>query len=238
MGPPSTRRRKAKRAFPRMAKDILGNLGRAYVPPSSTTLSKAVGPYSKRKFVTFLYENSSQVYAPGSWQGTITCSPNDMYDFDKQTVLGNKQPLYYDTLLSSTGPYRAYKVISWILRFEVINNAAVPLNLWLAPAVATTTEIDSIAEADNWPGIKKISLTAKGGCQDKGVLIGKGHIDDVFSGFEKDLNLLGAYNSSPGSPIYAALLVQNADSTTNVDCYVRVKLEAYTELLQVDALVS
>lgn len=219
--------------------DILGKIGGSYVPPSRTTLANAQGPFANKKFVTFLYENSSTGYAPGAATGNLSYVCNDMYDFDKSaSILGNKQPLYYDSLLSASGPYKAYKVISWKTTFTFTNDAAVPLNVWVAPALTAAVELDSVVEADNYPGIKKLTLSAKGGSKDQQSITVKGHIDDIFSGFEKDLNMIGAYNGGPGSPIYGSVMVQSADAATAVVVYVRVKHEAYTELLQVDALVS
>jgi len=35
---------------------------------------------------------------------TVQVKPNDMYDYDNTGEAGNKQPLYYDALLSASGP--------------------------------------------------------------------------------------------------------------------------------------
>jgi len=40
---------------------------------------------------------------------TVQVKPNDMYDYDNTGEAGNKQPLYYDALLSASGPYKQYK---------------------------------------------------------------------------------------------------------------------------------
>lgn len=235
----STRRRLF--TAPKIAgSNILGKIGSAYVPPSKTTLASATGPFTEKKFTTFLYENALTKCAPAASLVTVGFVANNMYDFDNNAgaYWGNKQPLYYDALLSATGPYKSYKVISWKTTITVVNQTAVPINVWLAGALTGSAEVDSAAEADNFPGVKKMYLTASGGSKNEGKIVITGHIDDVFSGFEKDLNLLGAYNSGPGSPIYGSLVMQSADGTTNVDTYVAIKHEAYTELLQVDAVVS
>jgi len=44
---------------------------------------------------------------------TVQVKPNDMYDYDNTGEAGNKQPFYYDALLSASGPYKQYKTISW-----------------------------------------------------------------------------------------------------------------------------
>jgi len=76
------------------------------VAPSSTTLSRAGGPFSGKKFVTFLYENALSKVSGGTNVVTVQVKPNDMYDYDNTGEAGNKQPLYYDALLSASGPYK------------------------------------------------------------------------------------------------------------------------------------
>jgi len=52
------------------------------VAPSSTTLSRAGGPFSGKKFVTFLYENALSKVSGGTNVVTVQVKPNDMYDYD------------------------------------------------------------------------------------------------------------------------------------------------------------
>jgi len=44
-----------------------------------------------------------------------------MYDYDNTGEAGNKQPLYYDALLSASGPYKQYKTISWKTTWYFMN---------------------------------------------------------------------------------------------------------------------
>lgn len=231
-------KRSAKRSKTSNGSKILGKIGAAYVPPSSTTMATCSGPFSASKFVNFLYENELTKINPGLTFWASSHVNNDMFDFDKSGYYGNKQPLYYDSLLSGTGPYKAYKVISWKTTFTVVNASTVPVTVWVAPALTAAGEVDTAAEADNFPGVKKLFLTEATGSHQMGTITVTGHIDDVFNGFEKDLNMLGAYNTGPGSPIYGSLLAHSADGVANAIVYVAVRHEAYTELLQVDSLVS
>jgi len=91
------------------------------VAPSSTTLSRAGGPFSGKKFVTFLYENALSKVSGGTNVVTVQVKPNDMYDYDNTGEAGNKQPLYYDALLSASGPYKQYKTISWKTTWYFMN---------------------------------------------------------------------------------------------------------------------
>jgi len=56
--------------------------------------------------VTFLYENALSKVSGGTNVVTVQVKPNDMYDYDSTGDAGNKQPLYYDALLSASGPYK------------------------------------------------------------------------------------------------------------------------------------
>lgn len=219
------------------------NLGRitGKISPGSTTLSKAPGPFQGRKYMTFLYENALTRSAPGVPSTTLNVQLNSVYDFDKTSLatFGNKQPLYYDTLLTASGPYKSYQVISWKTKFTIVNNTAVPITIWLIPPILATNEIDSVAEADNFPGVKKLYLTAATGSRNVGSLTLTGHQNDVYPVEVLTGNSTTAsYAGDPGSPIFGGILVATADGTTNVDFYVAVCHEAYTELQNVDALVS
>lgn len=211
------------------------------VRPSETTLAKAVGPFQNKKFMTFLYENALTRIAPGVPTFTVSCQPNSLFDFDKTSLayLGNKQPLYYDTMLTASGPYKSYQVISWKTTYTIVNQTAVPITVFALPPIAATNEIDSAAEADNFPGVKRVELSAPTGSRNLGKIMVKGHQNDVYPVEKLTGNSTTAsYSGDPGTPIYQGLFIAAADGSTNLDVYVAVKHEAYTELQNVDALVS
>lgn len=239
-GPRKLKYNKGRR---RMAKEGSTSLGKitGKVAPGSTTLSRAKGPFSGKKFMTFLYENALTKVNPASPLSTLPVMCNSLYDFDKTTLasFGNKQPLYMDTVLTASGPYKAYQVISWKTTYTIVNTTAVPITVWAIPPVAATNEIDSVAEADNFPGVKKLYLSQAGGSQNQGSVTVYGHQNDVYAVEVLTGNSTSAgYNADPNSPVYGGLIVQAADGTTNVEYYVAVEHEAYTELFAVDALVS
>lgn len=228
---------------PRKKTKTSSDMGRitGKVAPGATTLANAMGPFSGKKYLTFLYENALTKVAPGATTSVLSVMSNSLYDFDKTSLasFGNKQPLYYDTLLTASGPYKNYQVQSWKTTYTVINMTAVPITVWAVPPTSAANEIDSVAEADNFPGVKSMSLTAATGSQNKGVITVTGHQFDVYPLLHLTANSTTAnYAGDPGSPIYQGLVVASADGTTNVEYYVAVKHEAYSELFNVDALVS
>lgn len=234
------RRTKKRRTVKPRVSNTLGRItGR--INPSATTLSRAAGPFQGKKYMTFLYENALTRVAPGATLQSLSVMLNSLFDFDKTSLayFGNKQPLYYDTMLTASGPYKSYQVISWKTTFTIVNNNAVPIQVWVYPPIAATSEIDSIAEADNFPGVKKLYLTAATGSKNIGTVTVTGHQKDLFPVDTLTGNSTTAsYAGDPGTAIYGGCLVATADGSTNVDFYIAVCHEAYAELQNVDALVS
>lgn len=220
-----------------LSKETLGKIT-GKISPASTTLSKCPGPFSAKNFVTMLYENALQKVSGGTNVVTVQVKPNDMYDYDNTGEVGNKQPLYYDALLSASGPYKQYKVISWKTTFYFINMTACPVDIFVSPPLNAANECDTVAEADNFPGVQRLRLTAASGSRSHGQITMTGHVGDVYPSYANDSALTGNYNASPGTPIYQNVVIRGSDGTTAADVYVSVKHEAYTELQLVDAIVS
>lgn len=216
------------------------NLGRitGNIPAGKTTLALAPGPFTGKKYVTFLYENALQQIAGAANVMTAVCKPNDMFDFDNSGDAGNKQPLYYDTLLTASGPYKQYKVLSWKTTYWFVNTSTCAVDIFVSPPIAATSEFDSLAEADNFPGVKRLRLTPGTGSRSYGSITIKGNVKDVFPTGSTDMGLIGAYNASPANIVYQAVLVRGSDGSTAPSIYWSVKHEAYTELSYVDSIVS
>ena len=151
------------------------------IAPSRTTLSLAPGPFAGKKYMTFIYENELTQLSTAAAFTHAQVMSNSLYDFDKNGVFGNKQPLYFDTLVTAAGPYRQYKVISWKTTYTVYNaSVAYPVTAFALPPHADTSDLNSAAEVDNWPGVNRLFLTPAQGTQDMGTVSVTGHIDDVY----------------------------------------------------------
>lgn len=230
-GAPSTRR------IVRAKRTVIGNVG-GKIPASRSTLAQAKSPFGTKREMTFLYENELTALAAATSQ-IVSVMSNSLFDFDQSGLFGNKQPLFYDAMLSAAGPYRQYRVKSWKTTYTVMNNTASPITVWAIPPVSATAEIDSAAEADNFPGTKSLYLGSVGTSKDSGTITVYGHVDDVY-GANADLDTLtGNYNANPNSPCYQGIYVKAADGSTALSSvYVAVRHEAYTTLGLVDAIVS
>lgn len=230
-GSQSTKRRKTTR-------NVVGNIG-GRVRPGSTTLARAKGPFTNTKLMTFIYENELTVMTGSTNVTALSVMANSLFDFDKNGIFGNKQPLYYDTLLSASGPYKSYKVISWKTTYTIMNNSvSTPITVWAIPPISAQAEIDSAAEADNFPGTKCLYLGPLSSSKNQGTLTVYGHIDDVYSNAITIDTCTGQYNADPLSPCYQGLVIKGSDGSTAPSVYVAVRHEAYTQLSVVDSLVS
>lgn len=231
-----------KRLYKKPKKAPNTNLGKitGRIAPSSTTLARAPGPFQGKKFTTFLYENELTAITGATNLLVCSVASNSLFDFDKHggSCFGNKQPLYYDALLSASGPYKVYKVISWKTTYTLVNTSNVPVTIWALPPIAATAEIDSAAEADNFPGVKRLYLTGSTGTKTMGTISVTGHVDDVYPSSDKAIELEGTYGADPTNIIYGGIIVHGSDGTTAPNVYVAVKHEAYTELRYVDSIVS
>lgn len=224
----------------RTASVTLNSNDTGYVAPRATDLARNKGPFQPVYKTSLEYSNALTTYAPAAVSGLLSVACNSMYDFDKTagSIFGNKQPLYYDALMTSSGPYKGYKVVSWETVYTIINTQTVPMTVWALPPTTATAEIDSAAEADNFPGVKRIYLTASTGSFNKGEIVVRGNIKDVWPSSSNDANFVGSYNSDPSGIAYAGLYFQTADQSTNVTCAVAVKHTFYCELSTIDSIVS
>lgn len=212
------------------------NSGR--VNSRSTDLSLFPSPFPPKKWVNFEYTSPLTAYAVANATGSISCKPSDLYDFDASggNVFGNKQPLYYDTLLTGTGPYRQFKVWSWVITYTIVNNANAAITVYGLPTIASAGELDIASEFDNYPGVKKLFLTSITGSKNIGTITVRGALTDVYPFDKHSTALSGTYNASPTVPVYAGLGFVTAAGT--VDVHVAVKATMWTEIGNVDALVS
>lgn len=207
-------------------------------PTTGALLSRSL-PFPISKKTTMLYTYGYAVTASAALD-YFSVAPNDMYDFDRTTLgkLGNKQPLFFDAMLSSTGPYKQYYVSKWKTTWTILNETARPVRAFAIGAIAVATEFDSLAEAENFPGAVIKDLTSMGGSQDMASITVSGSVADVYGSSKKDLNFVGTYGSSPTTPIYGALVLASGDGTTSLTCYVSVRHEFEVELTSADAIVS
>ena len=173
------------------------------------------GPFPQKLATTLLYR-SIPVNATGSAvTGTYaySCALNNCNDFDVTNILGNKQPLYWDTLMTANGPYQQWECKSWRTRVTVINLGAEAVAVYWngRGSVISSSEDDSLAEVVNRPYTQQKFLAPKGGTGDRCVFFTSGKITDHF---DDDVTLSAAYNASAPQIIYGNVFFNTPTNTT------------------------
>lgn len=215
------------------------SIKRAKKAKSTTLRSMPDGPFPASKKVTMVYENALTAISGAAAFLSKSVKYNSLYDFDNGTGdLGNKQPLFFDTLLTASGPYKQYKVHSWKATWTFVNTSATPQTIWVLPPLSAAGEVDSAAEADNFPGVKRLYLAPNGGGDSKGAVTVYGSIADVYATFTGDQGFIGGYNSDPTYLVYGGFCIASADGSTAISGYVACKIEFNVTLNNIDALVS
>jgi len=114
-----------------------------------------------------------------------------------------------------------------------MNQTACPVDIFISPPLNAANECDTVAEADNFPGVKRLRLTAATGSKNYGQITTTGHLRDVY----RRMRVIPRSRGITTHPL-PTQYTRGSDGTTAADVYVSVKHEAYTELQLVDAIVS
>jgi len=164
---------------------------------------------------------------------------NGMFDFDVDNFLGNKQPLYYDELLTADGPYRNYKVKSWDTKIILINKSPEPLLVYWSQANAIA-ESDSLLEVQNRPNVQELILTNSDGDKNMGTIISKGNVRQIHGSIRNPTDLTGSPSANPSVACYGTLFFYNPGgvAVTPVDCWVKIVHDFHVELATADAVSS
>ena len=164
---------------------------------------------------------------------------NGMFDFDFDNVLGNKQPLYFDELVTNDGPYKNYKVGSWKTKIEIINDSTDPLLVYWAQGSAVT-EMDTLVEVQNRPNVRELILTQRDGDKNHGTIIAPGSVKEVYGSIRNPGDLTGATASNPTVTVWGTLFFYNPGGivATPVNAWVKITHDFHTEMSTADAIIS
>lgn len=195
-------------------------------------------PFPVTDRVKLLYKNTGNV-TPGTVTGVQRFRLSDIFDFDYDNNFGNKQPLYYDALLSSSGPYKSFRVEGWTISFKIINATDVPVMIYYQNGTyKSINEVDIISELQNFPDIQSLMLTGKGGSKGYGEIKATGTMKRVLGREPDDVNE-GAWDTSPQAGLYGTIgytALDGASTTLSLQMEVNVVFDVY--LFNRDATVS
>lgn len=163
---------------------------------------------------------------------------NDIYAFDYDANLGSGQPLFFDQLCSSTGPYKNFRVQAWRVKFTIDNLKSVNSMVVAGQGYPNNAEADTFAELYSLPNAQKRMLQWYGGGPCARTVIEMNGKTKDFKPHDEDENLIGSYNSSPSTIIYGALAANCIDQTTGPSIAVMVHAEFDVEFFNQDATAS
>lgn len=169
-------------------------------------------------------------------------APYGLYDMDVDNVFGNNQPLYFDQLCTTTGPYNSYRVKSYRMSFKVINTSDTPIIVYLADSKQFTggiSENDTPSEIQNYPGVRKLFLTGKGGSKSIGTISISGSRKGQQSTSTNDRDTAGNSAANPvdlGSIV--TLMTMSADSAAAGTAVIESTVTAIADFFNIDAVQS
>lgn len=165
---------------------------------------------------------------------------NGMHDFDFDNVLGNKQPLYFDELITSDGPYKSYNVQSWNSLIHIENQSTEPLMVYWSQSTSVG-ESDTLIEVQNRPNVKELLLTAKGGSKDVGVIKAPGSMKEIWGPIRvNNENAVGSNAANPTAASWGTLFFYNPGGivATPVNCFIKITHDFNAVLSTADAIIS
>ncbi len=202
-----------------------GPRGRRY---PGEKLLKAVSPFPPHQIRRFKYSEryalNEAAAAAGAYQVMAISS---LYDPDSSGV--GHQPLYFDQLFSSTGPYTQYRVLSCDVRVTFTSAVAAPatVGLYFQPSVTGPT---SLAQAMEKPMSKWNWVSGSTGGPSVTVLTARADVASVLGVTKQHLRnddyYAGAYNSGPTKPAYAILWMYGTTVTASIYCTVELDFVA------------
>lgn len=158
--------------------------------------------------VMMVYKENATLSTPVGADKVNQFGLNDMFDLDVTNDFNNKQPLYFDQLLSSVGPYYRFSVQGWKTKITITNASAYNLEIGYAQALDTTSA-NSIAEIEDWPGGITRQITPATGGKPSTTIVKRSTIVGATGdkGAKYDNTWQGLYNSSPANIVYGNLVV-------------------------------
>lgn len=180
----------------------------------------------------------ARIVFPTQFETTINTGIDNITSFnlnscwDPLSSAGSKQPPNFDCLVSSVGPWRAFRVYGAKVNSTVVNLSAKPCRafLYITDTVLDMSLITSYDLQNNSMCMQKI-LTPSGGASD---MVHFSRYFDLVKLFGKkvmvDDTYEGSYNGNPADVIYCYVGVQSLDGASTVNYTMTYDIKQYTIL--------
>lgn len=213
-----------------------------YVRKRRPTLRLSKGPFPRVMSTQLVYKNPSATITSTGINSYNYCqfNLNSMWDFDITNVLGNKQPLFFDQLVTIDGPYRRFKVNAWKTTIKFLNLTDKAMYCYYDPASTALTEADTILEVENRRGVISRLVTAQANAKPMCTISKFQTLKQVLpQSVNQSENFMGTHSANPATQVYGTLLWKTLDgSTSSFSVGIQVTHTFYCQLYDADSVQS
>ena len=237
--PYKLRVRKYKRPYKKVVKKA--PMRKRYVKKRFFPLEK--GPFPKIMHTQLVYQGNMVTDVStgvGNSYSYTQWKPTDLFDFDYTNNFGNKQPLYYDQLLSTTGPYKRYVVNAWKTTLTVFNLSTQGLEVFVdTNTVNSFLDTDTLSEMANRKGVIKRVITAAANAKPMCTISWFRKLKSLVPESRSSVGEWGGnFNTSPNNFISNTLACQSIDGVSTHTVRVKIQHIFYVTLFETDGIIS
>lgn len=211
-----------------------------------------VNPFPPKFRTKLTYAPASTYWTPATNTAVAQYALNGLFQPEiAGAVFGTGiQPLYFDQLCTSTGPYKQYKVHGWKGVIRLINvsgqyddtpstSARDSWEVIFQQGFELAAEGDTNAELQSAPNIQRYILPNGfvGGSKSCLEIPFNGKVRDFVDSTVEDSSMAGAYTGNPSVVVYGNLGVRSLNSKT-ITGIVQMTLEYDVEFFGFDAVQS
>lgn len=216
------------------------------------SLQIPVNPFPPKFRTKLTYAPAATYWAPGASNTVAQWALNGLYQPEiSGSVFGTSiQPLFFDQLCSSTGPYKQYKVHGWRGQIRIQNcqgqlddtPSLSQRDVWeliFQQGFELAAEGDTNGELQVAPNIQRYIVPNGfiGGSDSNRIIYFNGKARDFVDSTVEDSSMAGGYTGNPAVVVYANMGVRSLNGKT-ITAAVQITLEYDVEFFGFDSTGS
>jgi len=205
-------------------------------------LAYSKGPFPKVMQTQLVYKQPSTTITSNGLLNFnyLQLNLNSMWDLDITNVFGNKQPLFFDQLVTTEGPYKKFKVNAWKTTFKFINLSDKPMYVYYDPGSLFQSDSDTVIEIENRRGVISKLVTAQSNASPMATISKYTTLRSVIpQSVNMSENFMGTHSANPSTQVYGTLFWKTLDgSTTAFSVGVQITHVFYCQLYDHDSVQS
>lgn len=192
---------------------------------------------------------AATMWTPGSNNAVIQFKLNSVFDCELSSVFTPQQPLFFDSICTSTGPYKQFKVIGWRGKITMVNMGGQSddtpstslrdtYEILYQQGYELSAEGDTNTELQSAPNLQRHLLPGivNGSASQKSIYF-QGKCRDFFATTADDSTLVGNYAADPAIIVYGSFGARSLNSK-NILLGLQVTLEYDVEFFSNDGVSS